>query len=338
MPTAYPESRLQRGYASPETTFGTAVAPVAADAFLFVDLKMDSSVPLNKRPDKTGSLGQIVGTAGKRVSNTGSMRCSLAGSGTAGTPPDIYPFLDAGFGAAGTVVAATSVTYNRGETAPKSISLWDYNALATASQRALFSAIVQSMKVEFGADFAYFDCSLDAKVYADSDILASLDTEGKCGLSAWPAEPASPVTSGTSVKGYKGTVTLDGQTYTTLSTGTVDIAVPRPLYKTQWGSDWAGDPANGETVTTVNLTMRDDDSANLKALKAKSTLGSATPVNLSFAIGTVAGNIWTINCKQVVLTAPVYAYDQTHRTVSFNGCQCNISAIGLKDDVTLVCT
>ena len=50
-----------------ESTFGTAVTPVGANACLITSLTTQASQPEIPRPDKTGSLGEIIGIPGRKT-------------------------------------------------------------------------------------------------------------------------------------------------------------------------------------------------------------------------------------------------------------------------------
>jgi len=337
------QSRLQRNYAELEAATGTVnntagVANVAAtDAFLCESLAIDSDQPENERPDKTGVLGLVAGTAGRKTSSW-SMRCSLAGSGAAGTAPDIDVFLRALMGQAGVVSAGVSVTYERGETgAPPTLTLWDFNALATGEQRALAGAVVQRARFDIGGNFGMVEFSGQGKSLITSNGFATLDTPSKCSLTAFPAEPASRTIAGSSVQGYKGTITLDGNTYTTLRTGYVEIVYARELPGDAFNSDLPGNPSDGRVAVTVGLNMYDDDSANFSALKVKAQNKSAL-VDFAFVIGTVAGNIWTFTIKNVRLNTPRIDYGNTKRVVDFGTSPAHITSATAKDDFKVVLT
>jgi len=295
---------------------------------------MNAAQAINARPDKTGSLGQIVGTPGRK-SATWTMQTSMAGSGAAGTKPEIDEFLEAAFGAAATASAGVSVTYNLANAAP-SLTIFDFNRPATVSQRAIMGAIVSRMKADIGQDFAALEFSGEGKWAIDTDQFSTADTTAKSGLTTFPTEPTTPTSVGSAVAGYKGTITLDGQTYTTFRTGSIELAVARELPKDGWSSDYPIAPANGLRTVRLDFSLYDDDSANLQAFKGKAF--SNTPVNITLAIGTSAGNIWTWNLKNVLVAKPAYDYSQTRRGVNFNGCTAHMSSITQDDELQLVLT
>lgn len=336
---SYPESRLQRNYAQVESTWGTipngtGTATLAGtDAFLCMSCEMKPTGAVNKRPDKTGSLGQVVGIAGRR-SGTWSMRCSMAGSGSAGTAPDIDAFLQAAFGKAATISAGVSATYALDDASP-SLSIWDFNALAAGDQQVAMGSIVNRARFEFGSDFAYADFSGESKYVLRKDNFANEDTTGKSGLTAFPAEPATRTIAGSPVTGYKGAITLDGKTYTTFRNGSIELAVARVNPKDVWNSDYPGAVSSGERTVTVSFSMYDDDSADFLAFKNKAT--NKTTVDLSFVIGVVAGNIWTLSCNDVLFDMPSYNYGESRRTVDFTG-QAHMTSVDALDELTLVLT
>ena len=283
---------------------------VAADCFLSTDLVLKPSRAIAQRPDKTGSYSQPVPGITKR-GGTWRMRCTLAGSGSAGTAPDIDPFLVALFGKVATVVGGASVTYALEDGSP-SLTLWDFNALAAADQQVAIGCIVTRATIEWGQDFAFIDLSGDAKYVLRSSAFSAEDATAKSGLTAFPTEPSTQTTAGTSVRGYKGTITLDAQTYTTFRSGRIEIAIARELDKAVWNSDYPGPVAGGLRSVSATLTHTDDDSANLLALKNKLLVG--TPFDATIAIGATAGNIWTISLNDCIGEPADYGNGQTHRT------------------------
>lgn len=336
------QSRLQRNYVQVESAYGTAnnssgASTVAAgDAFLCESLDMNQDQPESERPDKTGVLGLVPGTPAKK-SSTWSMKCSLAGSGSAGTAPDIDAFFQAAMGKAAVVSAGVSVTYGRAEAGVFGLTIFDFNSLSTAAQRALVGAVVTRMRIDIGSTFGMVEFSGAGKSQITSNGFSGLDTASKCSLTAFPAEPGTRTTAGNSVQGYKGTITIDGNTYTTLRSGYIELAATRDLPADVWNSDLPGTPSDGKLVVNVGLNMYDDDSSNFATLKAKAENKTAL-VDMSFVVGVVAGNIWTFTINDVRLNTPRYGYDQTKRTVEFGTSPAHISSSTAVDDLIIVCT
>jgi hypothetical protein len=103
-----------------------------------------------------------------------------------------------------------------------------------------------------------------------------------------------------------------------------------------FNSAYPGAPMSDVRMPTFDLVLYDDDAAATTNLKTKALSG--TPVNLSFQVGLTAGNITTLNVKNVLLPMPTYGWDDAKRTVRFNGCAPKASSPSAKDEIQLVLT
>lgn len=333
----FPDSIKQRGYVQAETTWGTipnttGVATLSADdAFLFTDLTINDNAETAERPDKTGSFSRVVGIKTRR-NGTFTVRGSLPGVSTAGSAPDIAPMIESAMGKVGTVHPSTDVQYDL-EDANPSFCLWDFNGLATATQRVAMGCIASRMRIAFGQNFGDFEFSGECKGVLDSDQFPTASATLKSGLTAWPAnEPANPVVTGNAVTGYKGTITLDGNAYTTVRSGELEVVVDRELQKQAWGEDLPTGPMGGGRRVNVTLTLDDDDSANLKSLKIHAYDGGTVQFVLS--IGNAAANIVEATIKNILLPHPTYDYSQKRRGIVFStvpGAATNLTA---KDELS----
>jgi hypothetical protein len=336
---SFPQSENQRGYVQKETAEGainnsSGTATLAGgDAFLCASLDMNTDQPTVDRPDKTGSLGAVQGVP-DRITANWSMSCSMAGSGAAGTAPDIDPFLEATFGKNKVVNAATSVVYDPDDN-NISLSIWDFNSLATASQRVIFGAIVNQAILRLGDTFGMIEFSGEGRYVLESTEFATAATVLKGGLTTFPSEP-TPTTAGTSVSGRKGVITIDGNAYTTFRRADVTIACARVKDHEVFDEDLPGAAASGRRAVTFDLTMRDDDSSNLSALKNKSKTGTA--INATYQIGKTAGNIWTVLLQNILMGKPQYDYSQPQRVVVFRGCKAHMTTLSSKDEIKLTLT
>jgi hypothetical protein len=291
------------------------------------------------RSDKTGSLGITLGTLGRKKCSW-STKMSLAPNGAAGTAPDMNPFLEAIMGAAPTITApavgppivAGSVLYALGDASP-SLVIWDFNTPATVTQRALMGAVASKAKFDLGADEPAVEFSGPGLTVCESDNFATADAITKAGLTAFPTEPASPVTNGIAPPGFTGSISLDGNTFNTYRTGSIVIDVERELPMDGFNSYYGLTPAAGLRNVSTDWSMYDDDSANLQTLKAAAAAG--TPVTLTFQIGTVAGSKWMFTLNNVLLPKPKYDYSGKRRTISFTGARAHDTTIGAKDAITI---
>jgi hypothetical protein len=331
-------TRNQRCYPVIEAAWGTAVAPAGTDCCLITSLATQAAQAEIPRPDKTGSLGEIVGIPGRR-SATWTAAMSTAGSGVAGTPPDSHAFLQAGFGKAVAIAAGVSATYALDDLI-YSMSVWHYNAPASVCQYVAIGAIVNQMRFAIGGDVPMLEVSGPALWVYDSDQQAdgTTDAIAKGGLAgALPAEP-TPTTNGKPPAGFTGVITLDGNTYGTMRTASITLGVAKDLPMDTFNSYYGTNPAPGMRVITCDFGLYDDDSAQLKSFSQKGKSVLKPLVNLSFQWGTVPGNIWTLNLKNVMLPVPTVDYGATRRALTFTGCRAHDTSIGSKDAVTLVLT
>lgn len=333
---AYSNTALQRGYVQEEATWGTipnnaGVATLAGtDAFLFTDLNIQDNQAVEQNPDKTGSYSRVVGLPTRRTGSW-SVRGTLRGGGAAGTAPDYDVFWKALLGKK-TINAGVSVVYDC-EDLDYSLSLWDFNTPAAMDQRVAPGCIVNSCRLNFGATFADLEFSGESKcVFAKSRLAVAGATE-KSGLTAFPSEPADPTTVGTSITGYKGVITLDGQAYATLRSGSIEIASERELKKDAFNEDFPNDVMGGMRAARCDLTLDDDSGATQAALVAKAY--AKTAVNITIQLGTTAGAICSVLLKNILLPNPTYDYGSKRRGIVFSGCETAATSLTGKDEVSV---
>ena len=332
-------TRNRTAYVTKEAAVGTFVAPANANAFRFVDMKLTAAQPVEVRPDVNPSLSRPLGTA-MRKSASWTMSCSLAGSGVAGTAPDIGPFLETGIGAA--VPTTGVVTYNPADVAA-TLDLWGYakdsagNQPAGLTQQAALAASVSQIKFNLGQNFATADFSGEAWWVLDTDQFATADATAKGSLVSFPTEPSAPVLNGAAVQGFVGSITVDSVTYTgIIRSANVTYSMVREYPKDVFGIFYPGAPIPGYRDVTVDFNLYDDDGSSLSALKTK--IFANTTFNAVIAIGLTAGNIWTFNLNNLqVPTKPAYDNSATKRALSFTA-QAHQSTATAKDEFSLVLT
>jgi hypothetical protein len=327
------KTALQTGYVGKESTYGTGFTFTNANAFRFIKLEGEPTYGSEPRPDKTGSYSPLQDIKDNKGA-TWSTSASLAGSGAAGTPPDIGPFLEVALGKQ-TIVAATSVTYDPDDTDP-SLSIMIRDKPSSVSQLIVVGAIVQSMKLSLGPAIPIISFSGIGKWAIDSLLFSGNDTEGKAGYATFPTEPASPVVNGVPPRGRTGLITLDGNAVTNFRTLDFTLNTNKSLSDPVHNSAYPGPPMSDRRMPTFDLVLYDDDTAATTNLKTKALSG--TPVNLSFQVGLTPGNIATLNVKNVLLPMPKYGWDDAKRTVKFNGCEPKASSASAKDEIQLVLT
>lgn len=325
----------QRVYVQKEASYGvipnsTGAATVAnADAILFESFSLDCDTALLQRPDKTPGYGEMPGVAGAKSANW-TLRGTLCPSGTAGTKPDMDELFEAAMGAAATVVASTSVTYNGGA-ANGSVSIWEF---WEALERVGFGGVVDQMKLSLAEGFAKVEFSGPCRWGLDKAMFASHDTTGKGGLIAWPTAPMTPTFNGTGVTTFQGTATLDGNAYTTVRSVDITWQFARALQRGEiFNGAYSGDPSKGRRRVMVDLAATDSDVAAWTAMKVKANLTKAA-IPMIFVCGASAGNIVTVNLPRVQSASAKYDEGSTNLGARFSG-QAHPSSALLYDEATI---
>jgi len=333
-------SQSQIGFVQIESAYGTipnsgGTATVAnSNAFRLIRLVTQGETGLLDRPSKTAVLGRTAGLLGKK-SGSWSTSVELAGSGAAGTAPDIAPFLQAAMGKAGAVSAGVSVTYELEDASP-SLSIWNFRDPAAMEQRVAIGSIVASMRLNISQERSEVEFSGPCRFVSPHDGFTGLDATAKGGLSAFPTRPSSPTYAGTMALGLYGSATLDGSAYTTLRSLSINADFGRSLIdNVLFNGAYPGAPQQVVRNVTVDFELTDEDAAALIALKGKAR--AKTAVNLVFVVGATAGNIITVTVKNVQLASPEYDDSQPSWGARFSGVASATSAV-LKDELAIVLT
>jgi len=328
----------QRSYPQIQTAFDAipnsagAATVAGSDCCLIESLTTDADQAEIARTDKTGTLDAYPTQGGRRTAR-GQAVLSMAGNGAAGVAPDCKNYLQAAFGKAPTISAGTSVLYTLDDLLYY-LAIWNFNQPNTAEQMCAFNSLINKMVVEFGGDEPKLTFGFESGWVLTPAQIGDSNTDplAKGGLTAFPNEPASPVVNGTFPPGFQVTATLDGTAYTTLLTGRITLDIGRELRK-DTNSAFPRQGVPGPRKVTVDFSLTDDDSAALTGLKVKAY--DRTPVNVEFAIGTVAGNTWDWLVKNVILAKPKYGDEGIRRKVDFSGSMAYPTSVGAKDHLQL---
>ena len=333
-------SKSQIGYVQVESTYGTipnstGTATVAnADAFRLINLVTKGDTGLIDRPSKTTVLGRTTGILGKKAGSW-STSVEMAGSGTAGTAPDIDAFLQAAFGKAATVVPATSVTYAIEDASP-SLSIYNYRDPATMEHLVALGCVVASTRFNLSQEQTSIEFSGPCRYVSPSEGFAGLDSTAKGGLTAFPTRPASPTYAGTMALGIYGSATLDGNAYTVVRSLSINCDWGRSLIdNVLFNGAYPGLPQQLIRTVSVDFELTDEDTAANESLKSKAR--AKTSMDLVFVIGATAGNIWTVTLNDVQLSSPDYDDSQPSWGARFSGVA-HASSETAKDEISLVLT
>lgn len=316
-----------------ESTFGTVPTFSSANYCAVADVNAIGKYANDERPDLTGSYAQARPVPGDQT-GTWSLKASLAPSGTAGTPPDIGPVLESAFGQQ-VISAGVSVTYSPATTSTSfSLGLVDFPA--TVDQKIAKGCVTDNLVIDLSADsMPMITASGPCQWVIRKSQFSSLTTPEKGGLGSFAAWPGSPVFNGFPVPKRRGTITLDGNTYDTFKGGQVLLPSGKSLSSPAWNTNLNRDVQNTRRKPAFTFSLDNDDSANLAALivKARTKAIISTPL----AIGTVAGNIATVNLPGGTLEMPEDDYSGIRGMLKF-AVYISESANGAGDDISFVLT
>ena len=239
------------GFFKPESTYGVAIKPAAADAFRATSITMGAPVGREFPNDRRNTRSRIEQTITRTPVQPWSASGILRPSGAAGTGPDIGDMLTHAMGTA-TVSAGTSVTYSL---------LKDPTALSGAIYRSttdltegVSGAVVQNLTFNWSGDsFVTWTISGIGKDYIQTgNTLANGTGSSATALIVDDADFFSPysVISIASTDDVQVTaVNYSTNTLTIASSSWSDNAVIKPYVPT---GSFAGDPLFG-TAGTLSL-------------------------------------------------------------------------------------
>jgi hypothetical protein len=294
-------------------------------------ITLTPDVALLTRRDKTGTRSITAGVAGRK-SGKWSVEMDLAANGAAGTVPDCDPILQAIFGQAATVSAGVSVTYSLSDVI-KSFTAWSFRTPSTMMQRAASGSVVSSATFQLGQDIASLRADGESMWVVDSKNFATLDAGGKSGLTAFPAEPGSPVTNGGIIAGFTGQATLDSNVLANIRTATLKIGTGDQLTRDTFGTYYPSGTEGDVRNVVLSFNLYDDDGTGTTNLYQKAV--SKAAINITLAIGTVAGSTWTFTLKGVQLAMPSLEDGGRKWSAAFGDSRASGSTLTALDEVAL---
>lgn len=330
----FSDSIRHQAFAILETTFGTVPAFANSNAFLMTKAMSQPVFQDDERPDLAGSYDPPAPIPGDKTC-TFSVEASIAPGGVAGTPLDVSPFLESGFGAK-TISSGVSVTYASSLTLFPSVSMLTNDFPTSMDQVIGFGLVPDTINVKAGATFPMITFTGSGRAAVLKSQFASMATAAEKGqLSSFPAAPTSPVFNGLAIPKRRGSITIDGTVYDTPIDIDWTLKTGKSITQPAFGSNVGRDIQNVRRSSVIKITAYDDDSSTLTATKVKANTKARIPVILQ--LGIIAGSIFTINQPLGTLSEPEYGYDQGRKTVilTITGSE---SAPGAADMVNVVTT
>lgn len=296
--------------------------------------KIKADPTLIANPVKTGTRSLQPGIAGKKSNNTWTLpNVPIIPSGTGGTPPDADLLFQSIFGQAPTGSAYTLLD---GAIVPFLLARFQHLQPALTQQFGI-GCITTDWAIQINGDI--FTISANGQCYwvLDSENFANEDAAGKAGLTAFPLELVSPTVLGVLQQGFVGTATFDGNgvdstTFPLIAAG-VKGKTGNDYSHDAFGTSYGALPSGGRRMVSTNATFQDCDTAFLNNLKVKAK--AKTPINITYVVGSGAGNVTTIALKGVQLAVPDYT-DEAARVVSvFAESAASASTVSAVDEVAI---
>jgi hypothetical protein len=346
---AFSSSALRRLYTQLQTVVGTIINTggtwnsAAANLVPHVKIEIKRITALIEAEYKTGTSSMLTGVAGKN-GGTFSGEADIMPSGAAGTAPNTAHLLANMFGAPGTVVAATSVTYNlTDQSSANAVPLLTaavFNETAsTLTQQFGYGGLIQNYSIGLGGNGSV-RLTFDGQFFyvLETDNWANEDSTGKAGLTTSPTtQPASPALVGNIIPSFAATVTFAGTATVEFRSATVKGTTGRSLRMDGVGFYPDTSVSQGRRkVTLSSLKFQDSDGAGLQAVK--NAIRSKAAMNVVITQGNVAGYILTHTLDQVQFTDATLSEDGDNISVDFGDAPAHATALANTNEYTLALT
>lgn len=342
---------LRRLYAQAQTSVATILNSTgtwnSATAKLIPHIRIAITrvAPLIEAEYKTGTGSILAGILGGKLCGKFSGEVDVMPSGAAGTAPQCAPILANLFGAPGTVIASTSVTYNTldhtsgNQVPPLTLALFNENGSGNTVQFG-YGGVIQNWTVSIGGNGSV-RITFDGLFFyvLESDFWASEDTTGKGGLTAFPTEPGSPALVGNIIPSYAGSVTFGGTSIPEFRSATIKGNTGRTLRMDGVGAypDTAFSQGR-RRISLTSLKFADSDGAGLATVK--NAARSKTVLDVVIGQGNVAGYTLGHTIKAVQFGGEGQNYTENGESidVDFPDAGAHASALANTNEYTLLLT
>ena len=251
----------------------------------------------------------------------------------------------AGAGGATGTVSRVKLTYTFVDDITQ-FTLWSFRTAATLDQRVGNTCVVAEATFNLNQDVASWQANGDCLWVLRSKDFATADVYQAGGLTAFPAEPTTPVTNGSIVPGFTGRFVAGASSATasvyaaaavafpTIRNATIRVQTNNMLVRDTFGSYYPTLTEGDARNVTLSFNIYDDDSTAVNTLK---TWGDAkTPVDFVLNLGTVAGNTWVHYLKNVYLASHVLGDGQLRFDASYGDSRATTSNLAVRDEYSLI--
>jgi hypothetical protein len=199
------------------------------------------------------------------------------------------------------VGVGVTVTYQPATAVP-SVDIFDYWSPATAVQRILQGAGVNTMEIQINGDFHEFQFKGLAK-----DVLDSASFEGPAGgLTSFPAEPAIAGFDYSIVPGNLGQAWIGATptNFCTITSGTVVVDNAMETRSKEFGNCSSKALAPGDRTVTAAFDLYTTDAATMTELYQAARQQS--PISVMFQLGEAETQVMGVYLKSVIPEVPEF--------------------------------
>lgn len=212
-------------------------------------------------------------------------------------------------------------------------ALWSFRQPAGIDQRVGNSCVVNRAVFQGGQDgFATWTAEGECKWVLSSNQFVNADADQRGGLSAFPTEPASPVTNGGGVIGFTGCAIAGGSNLATIRTFGVTVQPGNVTDKATFGKFLPTATEGDERAVSTNLSVFEDDSTGFTNLVKASQ--DKAPLDCIYRIGTEPGNSVVLVTRGVQLVAPARE-EQRRFIANFPDSPAHGSSLTAKDELAI---
>ena len=209
-----------------------------------------------------------------------------------------------------------TATYQPGTNLP-SVTLFDYWSPATAVQRVIAGAAVNTLTIKVNGDFHEFDFTGQA-----CDLLDTSSFEnGQCGLSTFPPEPIVSAINYAIIPGHLGQVWLGSapQRFFTLTNAEISFSNNLDLRAEEFGADLPSAIVPGQRNVALKFSIYQQDDAATAALYQAARQRS--PINVMIQLGQQQGQLFGLYMTSVVAEVPEFDDSEKRQQWQFQSCR-----------------
>lgn len=251
-----------------------------------------------------------------------------------------------GAGASGTV-SRVKRTYTFVDDAAH-FALWSFRTASTLDQRVGHTCVVTEATWNLNQDVATWSANGDCMWVLRSNDFSNSDSYQRGGLTAFPSEPSTPVTTGNIIPGFTGRFVMGASVngssasafataataFPTIRNATIRVQTNNMLVKDTFGSYYPTLTEGDVRNISISFNVYDDDSTEINNIKSYGE--SKTPVDAIVNLGTVAGNTWVFWMKNIYLASSVLGDGQLRFDASFSESRATTSTLAVRDEFSLI--